>query len=108
MKLSKTHWIVHFSLVALSVCQVLRVYLLNRQYSQAAGSKVWLEVRAAMTDYPEKYNSALPDKTHDKPSPEIYYRRKMAVANWRLWPFLLPLLGGLPARHRVASVLIIC
>lgn len=122
---------VDLTLLALSGCLVLPVYLLNRQYEQAAGSKTRLEARTDPANYPEKYNSTLPDKTSDRPkpethnrpeehtigtfqdvgshsiNPEIYHRRKIAVGNWMLWLFLLPLLGGLTARRRVASALIV-
>jgi hypothetical protein len=131
MKLSKNHWIVDLSLIALSVCFILPIYLLNRQYAQAAGSKALFEARTDAANYPEKYDSTLPAKTHDKPSldthgtrekqaigmppdvvphppnPDIYYRRKVTVGNWMLWLFLLPLLGGLTARRWVASAVIV-
>ena len=130
MKLSKTHWI-DISLVVLSVCLVLPVYLLNRQYAQAANRKALFEARTDKANYPEKYSNTLPDQPHNRPNqethnpreeptigtfanvvshppdPEIYHRRKTAVGNWMLWLFLLPLLGGLTARRWVASALIV-
>jgi hypothetical protein len=130
MKLSKTHWM-DISLVVLSVCLVLPVYLLNRQYAQAAGGKALFEARTDKANYPEKYNNTLPDNPHAKPKPEthnpreeptigtfqnmashpsdpeIYHRRKVAVANWMLWLFLFPLLGSLTARRWIACMLIV-
>jgi hypothetical protein len=130
MKLSKTHWIGNVLLVALGVSLFLPVYIINRQYEQAAASKVLIGLRSAAGNYPEKYDSALPDKTGDTSAreipnrrddqaigvfenkatnvsnPEIYHRRKVVVGNWTLLLFSLPLFAGLTTRRWVASALI--
>jgi hypothetical protein len=136
MKLPKTRWVGDLSLVALGVCLVLPVYIINRQYAQAqaALSNALLPVPSGASnnpENPEKYDGGSPDKTKKPPSlethdrrdeetvgtlpdatrnlssPEIYYRRKEAVGNWMLWLFLLPLLGGLTTRRWVASTLVV-
>jgi hypothetical protein len=131
MKPTKAPWIGDISRVVLGVCLFLPVDIINRQYKQAAANKVLLEGRSEAAGYPEKYNNTLLDKTRDKPiqethshheeqaigtfpdktqnlpSPEIDYRRKVAVGNLMLGFFLLLLLGGLTARRWVGNALIV-
>jgi hypothetical protein len=83
MKFSKPHWITDLSLIALSACLVLPVYLPNRQYTQAAGSKALFEVRTGTANYPEKYDGTLPDRARDKPSLETQNPREK-TSDWKL------------------------
>jgi hypothetical protein len=131
MKLPKARWVGNFSLVILGVCLFLPVYIIDRQYAQATADKALLEARPEKGSYAEKYNNTLPGNAparsspeiHNNreeaamgklpnekpisPNPEIYYHRKVAVGNWMLGLFLLPLVGGLMMRRWVASTLII-
>ena len=108
MKLPKARWVADVSLVALGVCLILPVYVIDSQYAHAhaAASKAYREAQVEAGDNYEKYSRILTDKTRDLPSPETYYRRKEAVGRWTVCLFLLPLLGGLAVRRWVASTLV--
>jgi CheY-like chemotaxis protein len=101
------------------------------RYAQAAADKALREARSEVRNHPERYNNTLPDQPNDRPiaekpngreevtngtftdktpnapNPEILYRRKVAVGNWTLWLFSLPLIGGLSMRRWAAATLIV-